>query len=321
MELSIVFFVVTILTGHKRCVSRKILLYFSFQALVSRVLVIGLFFSQMGDARALVCWAAIAKLGLGPSHHWFIRFAKPSERFSNFMTLRFIFVFQKVLPICFLVICGVPLLIASTAILFRRVAGLFFISIQQSISGVILGSSMIVFRLLVFRVSLGSIRVAASLFFIYSAGSLGLIVVSLKYAPSNCRHASLVTKSEGEKVSVLLIMLLIRGFPPRPIFLIKITILSLAWEAYAQIAYRGGAGFPVVISVAASVSIIAVSAIAIFSYINLIYSLIFMSRGERAFLYQWERFKSGERENVIYIYLFPIIFLTSLFLGIIIISW
>lgn len=75
------------------------------------------------------------------------------------------------------------------------------------------------------------------------------------------------------------------------------------------------------ISVAASVSIIAVSAIAIFSYINLIYSLIFMSRGERAFLYQWERFKSGERENVIYIYLFPIIFLTSLFLGIIIISW
>lgn len=315
IEVRIVLFVITILTGHKNCVGRKIILYFSFQALASRILIFSIFISQSMDLLDLICWRLIRKLGLVPSHHWFVAFTKPSEIFSNLLTLSFVLVLQKLLPIYMLASIGPRAVVCAVAIILRALGGLIYLSRQQSPAGVIIGSSLVVFSFLVHTILFKIHFLIITLFLSYSALSISVIRIFIKFSPIHNLGSPLWAKTPIEKISMLVIVLIVRGFPPSPLFFLKVKIVLVSCQYSLQTRNIVNFWGPLLVSVLRSIILLVTRAVRIFSYVNLVYSFVFANSGERPSYFQWERFQSGERENVIFFVVAPSTCIFTLFLS------
>lgn len=230
------------------------------------------------------------------------------------MALCFVFVLQKVLPMAILVMRGPDQITSSLAAIVRSSVGLYFILGQQSLAGIILGSSLITFRFIVFRLTSGMVTMTTTLFLIYSINTMAVLALSIKYSPSNRNAPARDLKTRSEKLRLLSLVLVIRGFPPSPLFVLKIIVVVYACNFYLSEGRRLASQPSMGMLLAARMFILFTRAVSIFSYMNLLYSFLFINSGESNTIFQWERFKSGERENVMYMAIFPATWLFGLFL-------
>lgn len=318
IELSMVLFIVTILTGQKLVVRGKILLYFSFQVLVSRVVLICIFSIHKIDIIEVICWSLMAKLGLAPSHHWFTLLSKPSEIFSNFLTLAFIFVLQKILPLCMLATNGVSLVSSTLACTVRALIGMLYFMMQQRVSGAIVGSSLTVFRFIVFGLSAGMMDLMLAIFVTYSSLTLVLIATRFKFTQYTRASSSHETKANLEKVLMLLAVLAQRGFPPSPLFIIKVAIVANFWKFYLAYRQSAGHGRGLALAALSTGALLGVRGIRIFAYFNLMYRAIFINNNETSSVFQRNMFIAPDLENLLVLAVYFFVGISTLSLLVII---
>lgn len=218
IELRIFRFIIILVSDLQKLQIRVALKYFSFQALRS-VLILSTYL--LGEFTGLLMIILlILKLGIAPFHLWFISVTKQIKRLVFF----WVSVVQKIVPLRLFIILDVyftwsVLLILLTSTTLRSLN----MVLQTKIIGILASSSVFSRNWIFFRL-LKSPYYSWLFFGGYAALQ---IIILIKIYEEGISPRGLDNGLGGtiHHLLVLIIILFIAGFPPSPVFFIKLEVL------------------------------------------------------------------------------------------------
>lgn len=219
MELSIFRFIIILVSDLCKLQIRVSLKYFCFQAL-SSVLILVVYLVQEASGTLLLL-LLIFKLGIAPFHLWFTSISKQLKRFLFF----WISIVQKIIPLRLTMILNfnfnwVVLMLALISVSLRLVN----IITQVKLIGILARSSVFSRNWVFFGISKCS-NYAWIFFMAY--GVIQIIILAKVYREGiTPRGASNSLGFRTGPVTVFILMLLISGFPPSPLFFLKLQIIN-----------------------------------------------------------------------------------------------
>jgi len=222
MEIRIFRFIIVLFLHQHNLRNSHVVKYFMFQAFSSVALVIslckGLLFH---DVLLLV---AMIKLGAAPFHLWFIRIVE-KLRITHFF---WIAVPQKIIPFRLIQVISLPSSSFNKILLLRLLLASIHIIIQFKFMKILAASSIYITPWILFCFFTSDL--ISWLFFItYSAiQALALtffFTLKVKADPLSYKRSNVTY------FLMMLLIIIMAGFPPRPLFFIKLRILFYLFRA------------------------------------------------------------------------------------------
>ena len=194
---------------------RNTVKYFLFQSIGSILLLLRL--TLLTQIKIFRCLFMIIKLGIAPFHLWFIRLIRKITLFN----LVWLTVLQKVIPLRFL-----SLIKESSALIILLILRFFlsvvFIIIQIKFIYIIGASSIYSITWVVISLIYREYTIWR-FFYLYSI--FQMLTLGIAYNVSLLPFKSSLFQSTIRSNTVLIISVFIAGFPPSPLFFIKLRVI------------------------------------------------------------------------------------------------
>jgi NADH-ubiquinone oxidoreductase chain 2 len=246
MEIRMFRFIIILLLYQHNLRNSYVVKYFIFQAFSSVVLILslckGLIFND------ILLLVTIIKLGAAPFHRWFMRIVeKISLRHFFWMAVP-----QKIIPLRLIQAISLPRSRFNKVLLVRVVLACVHMITQLKFIKILAASSIYITPWILCRFFVSDL-IRWIFFATYSIIQARLLIlvfkIKTKSDPLNNRHGSV------GYYRVLLLVLLIAGFPPSPLFFIKLRILLYLFLAKFRIS---------------AIALMLIARISIFTYLNIV---------------------------------------------------
>lgn len=217
IEIRIFSFIIILLLHQHNLRNSHVVKYFIFQAFSSVILIISL--SKSATFQDIILLVALIKLGAAPFHIWFIGIVE-NLSLSHFF---WIAVPQKIIPFRLIQIISLPSLSFNKILLIRTFLAGLHIIIQFKFLKIFAASSVYITPWILF--CFFSSDFISWLFFI-SYSVIQLLVlwlffkIKVKANPLSHKSSNIVY------IWIILLTLIIAGFPPRPLFFLKLRVLT-----------------------------------------------------------------------------------------------
>jgi len=246
LEIRIFSFLIILLLYQHNLRNSHVVKYFIFQAFSSVVLIIslckGLLFND------ILFLITIIKLGAAPFHIWFISIVKT-------LSLRHFFwlaVPQKIIPLRLVQVIPIPSSSFNKILLVRVVLASLHIITQFKFMKILAASSIYITPWILF--SFYSSDFIGWIFFTAYSGIQGLTLIVVFKIKAKSDPLNNIQSSVGY-FGVLTLVLMMAGFPPRPLFFMKLRILIHLFLAKFGIS---------------AIALIVIASISMFTYLNII---------------------------------------------------
>jgi len=256
IEARVLRFILLLLTSRLFQNYTHTIKYFLFQAITSILLLLRLvIFLQQQDVLALII---IIKLGIAPFHLWFMTIM------SNISLLNLIWVsvVQKVIPLRFMLTVKYREKVLSILV-FSFMLGAFHILFQTKLIKIVAASSVYTTAWIFIRFSFSE-ALGWVFFIFYRIIQISFLVSSWKtqILPFKPRYRSRILYNGFR----LVLILSLGGFPPRPLFFMKIRVLRIISMNFSPLL---------------TLFILLLARIVIYNYLNLVRSLYTLSTRKR----------------------------------------
>lgn len=221
MELNLLSFVALIweFQDVNESSSKAIIKYFSIQAFSSVLFLIRMLLILLTNSKLLVIATLISiliKLGIAPFHLWIISMGAK----VNYLLLLWLLIPQKIIPLSILSnLSYISNLIIGLSLIFRTLHSLT----QTKIKKIIIISSVFSINWIYLTINIRN-NMWLLYFITYSLISLSVILL-LSNDLSSILISGFINKTLINQKLMVILLLIISGIPPRPIFFLKIRIV------------------------------------------------------------------------------------------------
>lgn len=246
IEISIFRFIVILLYHQHNLNNSYVVKYFMFQALRSVALIISLCKGlAFHDILMLV---SMIKLGVAPFHLWFIGIVDK----LNLIHFFWIAVPQKIIPLRLVQILSFSRSYVNNFLIFRVTLASFHIVTQFKLLKMVAASSIYLtpWVLFCFRVS-----DFISWIFFFAYASIQLFVILCLFKTKIKADPLSLKRSNVTHYTTIILIMMIAGFPPRPLFFIKLRVVM----------YLFISNF-----VASALLLVFIARISMFNYLNIV---------------------------------------------------
>lgn len=221
MELNLLSFVALIweFQDVNESSSKAIIKYFSIQAFSSVLFLIRMLLILLTNSKLLIIATLISiliKLGIAPFHLWIISMGAK----VNYLLLLWLLIPQKIIPLSILSnLSYISNLIIGLSLIFRTLHSLT----QTKIKKIIIISSVFSINWIYLTINIRN-NMWLLYFITYSLISLSVILL-LSNDLSSILISGFINKTLINQKLMVILLLIISGIPPRPIFFLKIRIV------------------------------------------------------------------------------------------------
>ena len=251
IEVNLVSFLIILWRRSNKLINvNSVILYFLTQCIASIFIIISLsYFDQYGELLFVlrICY----KRGVIPFHHWYISISNRVDLFS-FLLLS---TRQKIIPLQIVFSNGIPYWLSLLFLVSSLLRSVCLISRNSMIIILAFSSCLIIIWILVS--SMLGIRVTW-LFFIFYRSLIRSILIINFYYNYRINYSQNNIQLRG-RIVLISHFIIYRGVPPRPLFLIKLSIIT-------RLCYSN--------AVLLRVALIISSMVAIFRYLNIFFCSI-----------------------------------------------
>jgi NADH:ubiquinone oxidoreductase subunit 2 (subunit N) len=246
MEIRMLRFIVILILSQHNLSNTYVVKYFMFQTFRSVALVVS--FSNGSTYHDTLIFISIIKLGTAPFHMWFMRVV---EKLS-FIHIFWLAVPQKIIPLRIIQLITLPSSNFNKVILVRVALASLHIITQLKLLKMLAASSVYITPWIVFSF-LHSDLVRWVFFLLYSL-TQGLVIrllfkIKIKADPVSLKRRSLAY------YNLVFLMLTIAGFPPSPLFFIKLYVVFYLFTVRIGITALG---------------LMLIASVSIFNYLNMV---------------------------------------------------
>ncbi len=246
IEIRMLRFIIVLIRHQHNMSNTYVVKYFIFQTFSSVVLVIS--FSRSSLYHDILILVLIIKLGAAPFHMWFIRVVEK----LNFTNIFWLAVPQKIIPLRIIQLIALPSLNFNKVILVSVVIARFHIVTQLKLLKMLAASSIYITPWIIFSFFQSDL-VRWLFFFTYSL-TQGLVIVMLFKLKSKADPLSFKGRGLSHYSSILLVLGL-AGFPPSPLFFIKLYVVLYLFASYR---------------ITTALGLILIARLRIFNYLNIV---------------------------------------------------